>query len=255
MEGQSAVTAPSMAGAEYVQAMASSPSVRIEREFFQKLTLLHLRPGSNVFDFGSGPGIDALFYAGHGHRVAAYDVDPAMRTYFDELRRESADAERITQCGGTFQEFLDSDFPTNWADLIASNFAPLNLVDDLHLLFRRFHGISKDGALVLASVLNPGCVRDAKYGWWWRNLCRYVRTGEFHVVGRHGRVYRRSLGTIERAASPYFELLGAIAVDARALHLLPREVSRVRCSKALRPSRCRYMVVVLRRNEAPSRAI
>jgi len=40
-------------------------------------------------------------------------------------------------------------------DLITSNFAPLNLIEDLPELFEKFHALTGPGGRVLASVLSP----------------------------------------------------------------------------------------------------
>jgi hypothetical protein len=55
------------------------------------------------------------------------------------------------------------------ADLVTSNFAPLNLIDALPELFAKFHALTAPNGRVLASVLSPNFLGDLKYRWWWQN--------------------------------------------------------------------------------------
>ena len=69
-------------GSDYVAALSARASDRRYRAHFQKVTLGLVPEGGALFDFGSGPGIDARYYAEHGRRVSAYDVDPLMCAHF-----------------------------------------------------------------------------------------------------------------------------------------------------------------------------
>src|SRR5229473_2054589 len=138
------IPSKTLAGAEYVRQITSLESDRRARSAFQKLVLRIAPPGAALFDFGAGPGIDARFFAERGFTVEAYDVDPKMREFFAAYCGDFIESGRVTLGCGNYLEFLSrkSAVAGHRADLIISNFAPLNLVDNLHELFAKFHELA-----------------------------------------------------------------------------------------------------------------
>jgi SAM-dependent methyltransferase len=197
-----------LTGAEYVRQITSLESDRRARSAFQDLVLRIAPPGAALFDFGAGPGIDARFFAECGFPVEAYDVDPKMREFFTAYCRDLIDSGRVTLDGGTYREFLTRKTATagHRADLIISNFAPLNLVDDLHELFAKFHELTGPDGKVLASVLSPYFIGDMRYRWWWRNAPRLWRDGHYFMPGPQAPHIRRRLADFIALSSPYFKL-------------------------------------------------
>jgi SAM-dependent methyltransferase len=195
-------------GAEYVKQITALDSDRRARSAFQTLVLSIAPPGGTVFDFGAGTGTDARFYAEHGLTVAAYDVDPNMCEYFGEYCRDLIEAGRVTLDCGSYREFLTRTSPEGGhiVDLVTSNFAPLNLIDDLQELFAKFHQLTGPGGRVLASVLSPYFVGDMKYGWWWRNSLRLWRYGRYSVQGAQAPIVRRRVANFAAQSEPYFTL-------------------------------------------------
>jgi SAM-dependent methyltransferase len=197
-----------VAGAQYVEAITSLESDRRARAAFQALVLRVVAPGSTLFDFGAGAGIDARFFAEQGFTVQAYDVDPRMREYFAEHCRDLIDAGRIALDSRRYAEFVTSRPAGSGARAAAviSNFAPLNLVDDLHGLFAKFHDITGPNGKVIASVLSPYFFDDMKLGWWWRNAGRMRRAGWFFLPGPQAPHFRRRLANFAALSAPYFKL-------------------------------------------------
>jgi hypothetical protein len=196
------------AGANYVQAITAMQSDRRARSAFQDLVLRIASPGAALFDFGAGPGIDARFYAERGFTVGAYDVDPVMREYFSVHCREFIQAGQVVLDSGTYQDFLARETAGDGrrVELVTSNFAPLNLIDDLPGLFAKFNAFTGSGGKVLASVLNPYFIGDLKYGWWWRNALRLWRDGRYSVQGAQASIVRRRLADFAGQSEPYFAL-------------------------------------------------
>jgi SAM-dependent methyltransferase len=194
-------------GSEYVEAITTRRSDRRTRSAFQALVVSTATPGATLLDFGSGPGIDARFYAERGFRVVAYDVDPAMRDYFASHCRDFMLSGRITLQSGTYPEFLalpaDRVPP---ADVVTSNFAPLNLIEDVAGLFAKFHVLTGPRGKVLASVLSPYFIGDARYRWWWRNISQLRRDGRSLVPGIQAPIVRRTLGDFAAQSAPFFRL-------------------------------------------------
>jgi SAM-dependent methyltransferase len=197
-----------LAGAEYVKQITSLESDRRARAAFQDLVLRIAPPGAALFDFGAGPGIDARFFAERGFTIEAYDVDPRMCEFFAEYCRDVIASGRVSLDRGGYREFLarESSGTGKRADLVISNFAPLNLVDDLHELFAKFHSLTGPNGKLLASVLNPYFIDDMKFRWWWRNALRLWRDGHFFMPGPQAPHFRRRLANFRALSSPYFRL-------------------------------------------------
>lgn len=241
-------------GADYVQAITALQSDRRARTAFQDLVLRIASPGAALFDFGAGPGTDARFYAERGYTVRAYDVDSGMCEYFSVHCREFIQTGQVALESGTYEDFLarKSADDGGRVELVTSNFAPLNLIDDLRSLFEKFHALTGPNGKVLASVLSPYFIGDLKYGWWWRNLRRLRRDGHYSVRGVQCPVVRRRLADFADQCAPHFALKHVFR------GLLPSwgqrgndvDMSRRARSAWLRLTTCRFMFLLFeKRNE------
>src|SRR5580658_3398034 len=136
---------PIVTGAEYVKQITALESDRRARAAFQNLVLRVAPPGGALFDFGSGTGMDARFYAENGLTVAAYDVDPEMCEFFAAHCRDLIDSGRVSLERGDYRDFLarQSAAGIRGIDLVTSNFAPLNLIADVRELFAKFHALTR----------------------------------------------------------------------------------------------------------------
>src|SRR5215469_6446335 len=199
-----------VAGEEYVAAITTHESDRAARRAFQDLVLRIATPGSCIFDFGAGPGIDAQFYAERGLKVIAYDHDARMRASF--LRRCQSEIERgqVRLVEAEYPEFLRQLARALGRqydiELVTCNFAPLNLVEDLPGLFGALHQLTGPRGKVIASVLNPWYVGDMRRTWWWAARLAYMRRGRFTTPGPTGDVIRRSSTDFAAQAARFFTL-------------------------------------------------
>ena len=238
-------------GERYVEALSALPSDRLARAAFQDLVLRIARPGAALFDFGAGPGIDARFYAEHGFRVGAYDVDPGMCDYFAIHCDELMQAGQIALHTGTYADFLASETPRNAprVDLVTSNFAPLNLVEDLQSLFLKFHALTAPDGKVLASVLSPYFAGDRRYRWWWSNFPRLWRDGHFAVPGARGPIVRRRLADFAARSAPYFVLKRVFpGLPSYAGHADGIDMYRHGPRAWLRLMNCRFMFLLFEKS-------
>ena len=258
-------------GAEYVRQITALESDRRARSAFQDLAVKLVPPGLTLFDFGSGAGTDARFYAERGFTVVAYDVDAQMCEFFAAQCRDLIDAGRVRLEGGAYREFLarESVAGARAVALVTSNFAPLNLIEDLTELFAKFASLTGPDGKVLASVLSPYFIGDLRYGWWWRNVLRLWRAGRFSVAGAQAPIVRRRLADFAAQSAPHFRLTRVFrglpltrpvhGDDAASGH--PRGNVWLRGSDAapggpgshawLRMTRCRYMFLLF--EKAPFR--
>lgn len=204
-------------GAVYFQRITALESDRRARAAYQDLVLRIAPPGAALFDFGAGPGIDARFFAERGFTVDAYDVDPRMCEFFTGYCRDFIASGRVTLGCGGYAEFLARDaLPSGRRiDLVISNFAPLNQVDDLRSLFAKFHALTVPRGKVLASVLTPYFIGDVRSRWWWRHAPRLWRERKFFVRGVLAPPHTvRRLADFAASSAPHFRL-------ARAFRGLP----------------------------------
>jgi SAM-dependent methyltransferase len=195
-------------GAEYVEQITAGESDRRARAAFLDLVLSIAQPGATLFDFGAGTGMDARFYAESGFRVRAYDVDREMCGFFSAHCRDLMEAGRVTLESGAYRDFLARASPADASpvNLVTSNFAPLNLIDNLPELFAKFHALTAPNGRVLVSVLSPYFLGDLKYRWWWRNLLPFLRHGRYCVSGSQAPIFRRRLADFAVQSAPYFQL-------------------------------------------------
>lgn len=195
-------------GAEYLRDITARESDRQARSAFRQLVLRLVSPGSALFDFGAGTGLDARYFAEHGLSVRAYDNDPRMCGFLTGHCHDLIASGRITLEAGSYPEFLAGERSNadRRVDAVTANFAPLNLIADLPALFARFHALTVPGGIVVASVLNPYYIGDAKYRWWWRNLPRLWRRGSYAVQGAGSEIVRRSPADFAAQSAPWFIL-------------------------------------------------
>lgn len=242
------------AGADYVRAIQQHESDRQAREAFQSLALAHVPPDGRIFDFGAGAGIDAGFFAARGLSVRVYDSDPRMRRYLAAACREAIEAGRIIAETGDYPEFLArTPRPgTPRAHLVIANFAPLDLIDDLPLLFAKLHALTLPGGELLASVLSPYFLGDLRFGWRWSGMIGQWRTGTLRVAGAKGNITRRRLPVFAAECAPWFRLERVFrglpprhAGEAAGIDFAQRPRTAW-----LRLTRCRYMFLLFRRLES-----
>jgi SAM-dependent methyltransferase len=215
-------------GAAYVEAMNRDPKDREYRRAFLNLALTLVRSQGSVFDFGSGPGIDAKAYADAGLRVGAYDVNADMVEYFARHCTAEIAAGSVRLNTGTYADFLRSQRVPGGTgiDLIVANFAPLNLIDDLPPLFAKFAAMLNSEGKLLVSVLNPFFRELRKSRRWWTRLPHLLWHGRY-TKPLHGviPVTRWLPGRLAREAAAFFELTAIYAPETALTGQSPRRVT------------------------------
>ena len=227
-------------GEEYIAAItAREADIRARHAFLHLATTL-AAPGSSIFDFGAGPGIDAKHYAENGFHVLTYDVDPQMRDCQLTYCRQEIARGQVMLCGEFERdgiEYVGRLAHGLNVDLVTANFAPFNLIDDPHWYFFRFHGLVGAHGKLLLSVLNPYFLGDMQYGWWWRNVTRLLLRGEYSVSWGGGQIYRRSPYRFEQMAEPYFRLRAI-------MRGLPDDVERRGLRRRFSLATCQYLFLL-----------
>jgi len=240
-------------GAVYFQRITAREVNRRVRTRFQELVLRLAPPGGRLFDFGAGPGIDARFFAERGFSVEAYDVDPAMCEFFATYCQELIDSARVTLDRGDYREFLSrkGTLSGHPADLVISNFAPLNQVEDLPELFAKFNALTTPTGRLLLSVLTPYFIGDMTTRRWWRNAPRLWRAGHVSLpTGGAPPHTRRLLADFRVSSLPYFELTRVFPGLSFDPERQPEgiDVTRPRRSAWLHLARSQFMVLLFEKH-------
>jgi len=183
-------------GQQYHEFILASRRDRRVRDLFQKTALSLMPAGADVLDFGAGTGIDAKFYAASGHQTFVYEPSQAMHDYLVRYCRDEIACNSITSVTRPL---------TRKVQAITANFAVLNHIADHGLLFEEFSRVIDGGGFVLASMLSPYHLGDARYRWWWANMLNLVRKGCYASPGE-SRIHRFAPNAVARAAEPYFRL-------------------------------------------------
>lgn len=176
--------------------MLASPRDQRVRDRFQELALSLLPPGAGVLDFGAGTGIDAKAYASHGHPTFVYEPSEAMASHLSLHCREEIERQAIAIVSSA----LDCK-----VHAVTANFAVLNHIPDQAALFEQLSRVVHPGGFVLASMLNPFYLGDARYRWWRANLLNLVRRGHY-AIESESRIVRFAPRVVARAATPHFRL-------------------------------------------------
>ena len=183
-------------GEQYHAIIQASLRDRRVRERFQNMALNLLAEGAQVLDLGAGTGIDAKVYAANGHPTFVYEPMPAMREYLAQYcRDEIADNIVIKLASPRFCK----------VQAVTANFAVLNHFADHTTLFEDLSQVVEQGGFVLACMLNPFYLGDARYGWWRHNLVNLVRRGRYAITSESG-IHRFVPRVVAQAAAPHFRL-------------------------------------------------
>lgn len=183
-------------GEQYHKVIQSSRRDQRVRVRFQRLALKLLPAGADVLDFGAGTGIDAKAYASHGHATFVYEPSASMAGYLAHHCRDEIARERVISLSTPLACRVQA---------VTANFAVLNHIGDQASLFDELSHVVQRGGFVLASMLNPFYLGDARYRWWRTNAIHLLRRGHYAVASESG-IHRFTPGAVARAASPHFRL-------------------------------------------------
>ena len=183
-------------GAQYHEFMLTSPRDLAVRGKFQKMALNLLPAGADVLDFGAGTGIDAKAYAANGHPTFVHEPSQAMGDYLAQYCRDEIARKTIITVASPLACKVQA---------VTANFAVLNHFADHAALFEALSRVVREGGFVLASMLNPYYLGDARYGWWRANVMNLVRSGHY-AIESESRIHRFAPRVVARSAAPYFRL-------------------------------------------------
>jgi len=186
--------------------MSRKSSDALTRAAFVEVVSRHVDPRSTILDFGCGTGLDAAEYLKRGYRVHAYDNSNGMMAQLQARCGPDIASGALNTYSGDYSDFLER-FPVKpRPQAVVSNFAVLNLIRDVDVLFSAFaHHLDPPGWLIL-SILNPVHWARLISPHWWR--CFIQRSDRAPINGtRPYPNYLHFVPALLRAA-PQFHLVG-----------------------------------------------
>jgi hypothetical protein len=163
----------------------------------------------NVMDFGGGTGLDIPWFTEHNYHV--YFVEPStnMRSI---ARASNASNRQITfiDTGTDFDNWNENDLPFQQkVNGIMANFAVLNCIEDIDLLFAKLALVASDDCHIIATVIDPrfaGMVRNYSI----LSAIRMILQPRLTILNKYdGQLhptYVHSLRSLERASRNHFAL-------------------------------------------------
>ena len=193
---------------QYDEILDRDNSNRITREKV-KAAFCELVPGGLVLDFGGGTGKDLQWLTGNGYRVIFCEPSVKMREKAISLNHKG-----IVVLENNASNFVTWDtelpFPEK-VDSILANFAVINSIPDLKLLFKNLSLVVRSGGHLLMLVLS----NTFKKRWRSHRLAtlRSLFTGSTLATDipfnqRWQRVYLYTTRRIKKDALPYFYFKG-----------------------------------------------
>jgi ubiquinone/menaquinone biosynthesis C-methylase UbiE len=183
-------------GVQYHEFILNSQRDRAVRDRFQKMALDLMPEGSDVLDYGAGTGIDAKAYAANGHLTFVYEPSKAMHECLEQYCGDEIARETVVTVASPLLCKVQA---------VTANFAVLDHFADHSVLFEELSRVVHRGGFVLASMLNPYYLGDARYGWWRANVINLMRRGHYAISTESG-IHRFAPYVVARAAAPYFRL-------------------------------------------------
>jgi ubiquinone/menaquinone biosynthesis C-methylase UbiE len=133
---------------------ATNTIIQYKRQRVRDHVLQYLPPYSSILELNAGTGLDAIFFAGRGHRVHATDIAEGMQNRLREKIESRGLTNKVTTeiCSFTALSALQQKGPY---DLVFSNFAGLNCTGALDTVLQSFDALVKPGGQVTLVIL-PG---------------------------------------------------------------------------------------------------
>jgi SAM-dependent methyltransferase len=181
--------------------------------------------GGSVLDFGGGTGLDIQWLIDNGFNIFFCEPSSGMR------ERAIADHSNLPKDRITFLDNSSTDF-RRWhsqlpffekVDAVLSNFAVLNCIPDIELLFKSLALVIKPGGNMIALVLTKSVKKNLRSDFQNR-LKSFVHRGRTTLniwYKKHGQtVYVYSIKEIEKASAKDFIFCGSEVLTSSVFTLI-----------------------------------
>ena len=130
----------------------TNPIVGYMREIIRAEVLKKIKPGESLLEMNAGTGTDAIFFAGRGIRVEAFDISQGMVAKAKEKITELGLQDRINF---TQRSFYDLDKVEGEFDHVYSNFGGLNCTPDIEMIILMILDKLKSGKSATLVIMPP----------------------------------------------------------------------------------------------------
>jgi ubiquinone/menaquinone biosynthesis C-methylase UbiE len=179
------------------------------RERIRKEVLHFLPENANMLELNCGTGLDAIFFASHGHKVLATDNADGM---LEQTRRKLQslnlqDKVTVRQCSfNNLEQLYGMQF-----DYVFSNFGGLNCSENLGKILNDISQLLKPGGrftLVIMPTVCPWEIVTIFKGYFRTAFRRFKKHGATaHLEGEHFKCYYYDPGYVLKVLGEDFKLL------------------------------------------------
>lgn len=172
--------------------------------------LSHIPPRSTVLDFGGGTGKDLAWLLDQKYCIVFCEPSANMRAKAIAYCRSRGSADRVRFLEGDatdFNNWQKKEIFPGTVQGVLSNFAAVNCISNLRLLFKNLRTVTSTDAHILMLILNSNLSQRWKYNR--RATVWSLLTGQTveyftSFEGHKQRVYLHSRASLRAASRPYF---------------------------------------------------
>ena len=194
---------------DYDQIFTNSLIGRAQRDSVWKVLTRTFRAKDRILELNCGTGEDAIFLAGNGISVFAFDASPRMIATAEQRLQDISPQTPVVFCE-LQTERIGELRPASQFDGAFSNFSGLNCIADLDAVASSLAGLVKqNGRLVLCFSARFCLIEILFYlfvGQWRKALRRCKGYTDVTIDGAHFTVYYPTLRSICRSFAPDFRL-------------------------------------------------
>lgn len=210
----------------YDQLLEKDDSNKLIRQKVKEKFMAHVQPDSHVLDFGGGTGIDLEWLLANNYNIIFCEPSALMREKAIKYNNDSFHSKKVI--------FLDTDKTdfTNWhkqnpfvqqVDAVLSNFAVINNIQNIRLLFKSLAPLVRSGGNLIVIVLDISFRKRLK--WHRHNAIKsfifrtpftmYVWNKEYRQT-----VFVHTLKEIKQASALYFHYCSSESLGGFGFRLI-----------------------------------
>src|ERR1700759_2582356 len=194
---------------DYDQIFTNSLIGRAQRDSVWKVLTRTFRAKDRILELNCGTGEDAIFLAGNGISVFAFDASPRMIATAEQRLQDISPQTPVVFCE-LQTERIGELRPASQFDGAFSNFSGLNCIADLGAVASSLAGLVKQNGRLVFCFSTRFCLIEILYylsvGQWRKALRRCNGYTDVTIDGAQFTVYYPTLRSICRSFAPDFRL-------------------------------------------------
>jgi len=190
------------------------------RDAIQELFSMHVPEGSKVLDFGGGTGLDIPRMSKH-YQVLFLEPSEKMRSIAKEVDKQNV---QFIEKNLDFNKWLPGNLPfEEKADAVLMNYAVLNCIKNIEVLFEKLSMLCNDGCIIMAAVIthsNEIVFKNQPLKLVLHNMVNKLPIIYQNYNGVGHETYVHSLKSYKTAAKPYFNFVSYTPTSVANFHIL-----------------------------------